>query len=109
MDYLKDKKVLAVIIALVILVISGAVLAYMKSNKTVDPADQFVEENLPSLSPEDIRLEITVSGHRRAIMFEVTKAEDIERIEYEITYEKEIDGETVPEGLDGGMSIALDG
>jgi len=106
MDYLKDKKVLAVIIALVILVISGAVLAYMKSNKTVDPADQFVEENLPSLSPEDIGLEIT---DRRAIMFEVTKAEDIERIEYEITYEKEIDGETVPEGLYGEMNIALDG
>src|SRR3989344_3673984 len=109
MDYLKDKRVLALIIALIVLVIGGAVLAYMKSNKTVDPADQFVEENLPSLSPADIGLEITVRGDRRAIMFEVTKAEDIERIEYEITYEKEIDGETVPEGLYGEMNIALDG
>ncbi|MEK9178796.1 MAG: hypothetical protein AAB801_03380, partial [Patescibacteria group bacterium] len=101
MDYLKDKKVLALVIALVVLVIGGAVFAYMRSNKTVDPADQFVEENLPTLSPEDIGLEVTVRGDKRALMFEVTKASDIERIEYEITYEKEIDGEVVPEGLYG--------
>lgn len=109
MDYLKDKKVLALIIALIVLVIGGAVLAYMRSNKTPDPADQFVAENLPTLSASDIGLEVTVRGDKRAIMFEVTKAEDIERIEYEITYEKEIDGEIVPEGLYGEMNIALDG
>ena len=109
MDYLKDKRILALIAALLILVIGGVALAFMRGNSTPNPADQFVEENLPTLSAEDIGLEVTLRGDKRAIMFEVTKYDDIERIEYEITYEKEIDGETVPEGLYGEMNIALDG
>ena len=109
MDYLKDKRILALIAALLILVIGGVALAFMRGNSTPNPADQFVEENLPTLSAEDIGLEVTLRGDKRAIMFEVTKYDDIERIEYEITYEKEIDGESVPEGLYGEMNIALDG
>jgi len=109
MDYLRDKRILALIAAFLILVIGGGVFAFMRGNSTPNPADQFVEENLPTLSAEDIGLEVTLRGDKRAIMFEVTKYDDIERIEYEITYEKEIDGESVPEGLYGEMNIALDG
>lgn len=109
MDRLRDKKILALVVALIALVVVGGLFAYNKSKSDVDPADQYVAEDLPELSPSDIGLEVTVRGDKRAIMFEVTKAEDIEKIEYEITYEKEVEGEIVPEGLYGEMNIALDG
>ena len=110
MEILKDKKVIGFLTIAVVLIIGGAVFAFMRgAGRSSTPSDNFVQEELPILTPEDIGLEVTVRQDGKALMFEVTKADDIERIEYEITYEKEIDGEAVSEGLYGEMNIAVDG
>jgi len=102
MEILKDKKVIGFLTIAVVLIIGGAVFAFMRgAGRSSTPSDNFVQEELPILTPEDIGLEVTVRQDGKALMFEVTKADDIERIEYEITYEKEIDGEAVSEGLRG--------
>lgn len=110
MEILKDKKVIGFLTIAVVLIIGGAVFAFMRgAGSSSTPSDNFVQEELPVLTPEDIGLEVTVRQDGKALMFEVAKADDIERIEYEITYEKEIDGEAVSEGLYGEMNIAVDG
>jgi len=42
-------------------------------------------------------------------MFELTKADDIKHVSYEIDYTKSLEGEDVPEGILGEMNIAEDG
>lgn len=108
---LKDKKILSVIIAVILLVLVAVGFFLMRGNENVaeDDDDPFASEELPELSPEDIGMEVTVRNDKKALMFELSKADDINSVEYTIEYEKEIDGETVPEGIFGIMNIGEDG
>ncbi|MBI2032443.1 MAG: hypothetical protein HYV38_00180 [Candidatus Levybacteria bacterium] len=107
---LKDKKILAGIVIVVILIVGGvAAFAFVGRGDTgQNPQDGIVEE-FPTLSPEDIGMEVTLRDDKKAVMFELTKADDVNRVEYEITYEKELEGEIVPEGIFGEMNIEEDG
>lgn len=110
---LKNKKILGVIAVFVILILVGGGFFLIKSNNSssdsASPDDQFASEDLPSLSPEDIGMIVTVRKDNKALMFELTKADDIKHVEYTIEYNKDIDGETVPEGIFGVMNISEDG
>ena len=105
------KKILAAVAVFLILAVSGGVFLLSKQNSSSSrtSGDVIEDSELPSLSPEDIGMEVTVRSDGRAIMFELTKARNIELVEYTIEYEKEIDGETVPEGIFGEMKIGEDG
>lgn len=106
----KDKKIIGLIIAIVFLLLVVGGFFMLKGNSSTEVEDDpFASEDLPELSPEDIGMEVTLRDDSRALMFELTKADDIEKVEYTIEYEKEIDGETVPEGIFGLMNIGEDG
>lgn len=94
-----------------VLIVAGGVflLSRNQSEDTGDGGVTIEDSGLPNLDPEDIGMEVTVRADKKAIMFELTKADDIKRVEYTIEYEKEIEGETVPEGIFGEMNIASDG
>lgn len=108
MKWLKNKKVLAVILGLLVLLVVGGVF-YTTRQKAANPDDGMVTKNLPKLSPSDIGMVVTVRKDKKALMFELTKATDITHVEYTIEYDKEVDGEKVPEGIFGLMNIAEDG
>ena len=111
MEYLQHKKIIAAIAVFLILAIAGGIFLFVKQGSSPsNPSEDIIEtSDLPSLSPEDIGMEVTVRKDGKALMFELTKADDIELVEYTIEYEKEIDGETVPEGIFGMMEIGKDG
>ena len=111
MEQLKNKKVIAAVAVFVVLIIAGGALFLFKNQSSSETSsdDLIATSDLPELSPEEIGMEVTVRKDQKALMFELTKADDIARVEYTIEYEKELDGETVPEGIFGEMNIGEDG
>ena len=77
------------------------------SNEVDDGMDV---SGLPELTPEDIGMEVTVRDDNLALMFELTKADDITFVEYTIEYDVATeDGGTTGQGVFGLMNIAEDG
>lgn len=112
MDLIRQhKKIIAAVAVFLILTVAGGIFLFARqSSSPSEPTDEIIEtSDLPMLSPEDIGMEVTVRKDGKALMFELTKADDIDLVEYTIEYEKEIDGETVPEGIFGLMEIGKDG
>ena len=111
MEQLKNKKVIAAVAVFVVLIIAAGALFLFKNQSSSETSsdDLIATFDLPELSPEEIGMEVTVRKDQKALMFELTKADDIARVEYTIEYEKELDGETVPEGIFGEMNIGEDG
>lgn len=114
MEKLKDKKILAGIAAIlvVILLVGGFFLYKNQSSSAAD--DESIDElidasNLPELSPEDIGMVVTVREDNKALMFELTKADDIEKVEYTIEYEATTDEGIANQGIFGEMNIGTDG
>lgn len=106
---LANKKLLAVVAVFVVLLIAGG--AFFLTRHQAAPQDDTLlsTQNLPSLKPEDIGMAVTVRPDKKALMFELTKADDIKHVSYEIDYDKELDGQKIPEGILGEMNIAEDG
>lgn len=108
---LKDKKIIGAVIAAIVillLVVVGAMaLKGNSSNNDDDSMD--IGSDLPELSPEDIGMEVSVRDDGRALMFELTKADDIEKVEYTIEYEAETDEGIANQGIFGEMNIGQDG
>jgi len=106
----KHKKLAAVVAVFVLLLLAGAVLFLTRNqNPAEDTTSMLQTQNLPSLKPEDIGMVVTVRSDKKALMFALTKATDIKHVSYEIDYNKELDGQTIPEGILGEMNIAEDG
>lgn len=113
MEYLKNKKVLAAVAVFLVLVVLGGIFFISRnqniSSQDADIRDGITDSGLPSLDPSDIGMVVTLRPDGKALMFELTKTFDINSVEYTIEYEKEIEGERVPEGIFGLMNIAEDG
>ena len=113
MEYLKNKKVLAAVAVFLVLVVLGGAFFISRnqniSSRDIDIKDEITDSGLPSLGPSDIGMVVTLRPDGKALMFELTKTFDINSVEYTIEYEKEIEGERVPEGIFGLMNIAEDG
>lgn len=110
MNQLKNKKLIAAVAVFLILALAGGAFLWMRQGSSQEaPSDGITESDLPSLSPEDIGMEVTLRKDNQALMFELTKAEDINLVEYTIEYEKEVEGETANEGIFGVMNIGEDG
>ena len=111
LEKLKNKKLLAAVAAFFILSVAGGAFFLSRNQNSSDSPTEDItaESDLPILSPEDIGMIVTVRKDKNALMFELVKADDIAKVEYTIEYEKEIDGENVPEGIFGEMNIGEDG
>ena len=113
MEQFKNKKVLAAVAVFLVLAVLGGAF-FISRNQNISSRDSdmkngITDSGLPSLDPEDIGMVVTLRPDGKALMFELTKTFDINSVEYTIEYEKEIDGERVPEGIFGLMNIGEDG
>ncbi|MCL5970603.1 MAG: hypothetical protein M1450_03830 [Patescibacteria group bacterium] len=79
-----------IIVVLILAILGGGGFFFLSSNKSSQkPKKQeplIQEENLPSLSPEEIGLKTQVRDDKKAIKFEVANVKDITAIDYEISY-----------------------
>jgi hypothetical protein len=98
---------LGVLVAL--LVVGGIFAATRGGGSESEDDDLSIGAGLPELSPEDIGMEVTVREDGRALMFELTKADDIEKVEYTIEYEAQTEEGVANQGIFGEMNIGKDG
>lgn len=100
------KKLYLVIAAAVALavVVAGGLIVLSQRATTQAPVAQ-TQQQVLTLSPEAVGLEIAFRADKKAMKFTLSKASDIKAVEYEISYTKEIKGEQVPDGLIGDVDI----
>lgn len=96
-----NKKVLIVgVIALVLLLGGGFFVLSSRNNAPVE--EDVTTDTIQSLSPEDIGLSLVAREDKKAVKIVVEKTEDLQSLEYEITYEADIPESELPEGETGG-------
>jgi hypothetical protein len=107
MQMLKDKKILVAIVVIILLLAGGGwYLMGMKSQQPLETAAVEEETNVETLSPESIGLDLEFRKDGKAAKIIIGKAEGIQAIEYQISYQKNQEGEDVPEGLIGDVDMS---
>lgn len=103
---LKDKKILAAIVAVILLLAGGGY--YVMGMKTPPPVEEEVVEDefaVETLSPEEIGLDFVFREDGKAGKIIIANAKGIKAVEYQLSYEKNQEGEVVPEGLIGEIDM----
>lgn len=99
---MKNKKILIGAAALVILVLAGIGLFVFNLNSSpVAEEESEVSENVIKMSAEDVGLTLSSQKNNQQLVMELTKLDDIESFEYEVSYEAIEEGETVMQGTFG--------
>ncbi|MCL5020042.1 MAG: hypothetical protein M1426_06225 [Patescibacteria group bacterium] len=99
-----DKKVIIIVGVVVLLLLGGGGYMVLSKNSASKPAPTPVsqeEETVQDISSKDIGLKLEFRPDKKAIRFVIDNASDIQTVDYQISYTKEVNGENVPEGLIG--------
>lgn len=102
---MKNKKVLIITSVIVILVVVlGGIFFFTSQNSSQQQSaipDTTSEDVFPTIMPSDIGLLFTATPDKRNVVLTIEKANDIEHIDYEITYNAMSEGSSVQQGLNG--------
>lgn len=99
---MKNKKIILGIVALVIIVLVsiGLFLLNNNSNAPIEEENEFVE-NFVELNADDVGLTLSSQKNNQQLVMELTKLDNVESFEYEVSYEAIEDGEVVRQGTFG--------
>lgn len=100
--------IIGAIILLIIAVGGSYYFLANSSSKQETIVEKPQEEVILTIAPEELGLEVDIRNDKKALRFTLSNVKDVESIEYNITYTKEINGEEVPEGLLGQVDVASD-
>lgn len=102
----QDKKFLIIIVIVIILLLGGGwYVMGMKNTKTEELVPVEEEATVQTLSPESLGLDLQFRKDGKAAKIIIGNAKGIQAIEYQISYQKNQDGEDVPEGLIGDIDM----
>lgn len=106
----KNKLLIAAVVVVVLAVAVGGGMYLMSRNSPTNEAVIEEVENVKELKPEDIGLELEAVSDGKIITLTATKLTDVESIEYEVSYDAEVEedgGEpfTATRGVTGGLTI----
>ena len=97
---------IAVIVVIIVLVAGGVwLVAQKKATPQQIPAVSDQSQPVQTLSPDSIGLAVAFRSDNKAIKFTVNNASGINSIEYQISYNKMLNGQTVPDGLIGTVDM----
>lgn len=99
---MKNKKIILGGVALLILIAAGVALFLFNSNSPVpqEKKNEFVE-NFIELSAADVGLALSSQKNNQQLVMELTKLDNVESFEYEVSYEAIEEGEVVRQGTFG--------
>lgn len=107
---MKDKKVLIGIVIFLLVAGASYFLFFSGSKqKQIVTSTQSQDEVVPTIVPTDLGITFDLRDDKKAAKFSIAKSDDIQKIEYQLSYMKEVNGETVPEGLIGEVKEKKDG
>lgn len=97
-------KNISLLIGLVVVIAVIVGVGYLISGKKANqPASTILkEEQLESISPDELGLKITVRSDKKAIKFQITNPAGITTIEYELSYLAKGD---IPRGVIGNIEV----
>lgn len=103
---MKNRNTIIAAVVGVVIILGIAGYFFMNGSSKPEPetvSEPTIEETtiIPTINPSDLGLTFTLRSDRKAAKFEIENAKDIQNVEYQISYTKEINGEEVPEGLIG--------
>lgn len=106
---MKNKNVIIGAVAALVIILGIIGYFMMNGSSSSKPASETASDDLsieeamviPTINPSDLGLTFTLRSDKKAAKFEITNASDIENVEYQLSYTKEVNGEEVPEGLIG--------
>lgn len=97
--------VVGVVVVVVLLGVGGWLFLAKKNATQQIPAVNDQTQQVQTLSPDAIGLTIAFRADNKAMKFTVGNAAGINSIEYQISYNKTVNGDTVPEGLIGTVDM----
>lgn len=112
--YLKDKRVLVVagvaVLALVLIIV-GVFLMMRNSNSSQDAGQGIAPTEVPvlSLKPEDIGLSLVEAANMQTATMTITKTSDITSVDYQLSYNAEVTGQSIPRGTIGHVDVKTPG
>lgn len=103
---MKPKQLLIVAVVVVLLLAGGATWYVMSQKKqTARPVAEDQTQQVLTLSPDEIGLTVAFRADNKAMKFNVANADGINSIEYQISYMKTVNGDSVSEGLIGTVDM----
>ena len=112
--YLKDKRILiaaGVAVLALVLIVVGAVLM-MRSSVSSQNAQQSAsptEVPVLSLQPSDIGLTLVEAANMQTATMTITKTNDIASVDYQLSYNAEVSGQSIPRGNIGHSDVKTPG
>ena len=88
-------------VLLILLIIIGGILFFINASSTPNEEEGIITENFIELSPEDVGLTLESQQNNQQLVMEMTKLDDVESFEYELSYDAVENGETVSRGTFG--------
>jgi hypothetical protein len=106
--YLKDKRILiaAGVAALaLVLIVVGVFLLTRGSNSALDQSAAPTEVPVLSLQPTDIGLTLVVAANMQKATMKIAKTDDITSVDYQLSYNAEVSGQSIPRGTIGHVDV----
>lgn len=100
---LNNKPLLLGLIGLIVVILIGS-FVLLRNNNSESPTEEggFIEEEVPSISAEELGFSIELSKDGKKVILTVENTEDIEEINYELSYLAEGD---IPRGAIGDIIV----
>ncbi|HUD09965.1 MAG TPA: hypothetical protein VMR77_04170 [Patescibacteria group bacterium] len=111
--YLKDKRILiaagVAALALVLIVVGVLMLTLKGSNNVSNQAAAPTEVPVLTLQPGDIGLTLVEAANMQTATMTITKTEDITSVDYQLSYNAEVSGQSIPRGTIGHVDVKTPG
>src|ERR1035437_5644479 len=112
--YLKDKRVLvaaAVAVLALVLIVVGVFLMMRGSNSSQNANQATTPTEVPvlTLQPSDIGLTLVEAANMQTATMTITKTGDITSVDYQLSYNAEVAGQSIPRGTIGHADVKTPG
>jgi len=112
--YLKDKRVLiaaGVAVIALILIMIGVFMLMKSSSSSATPQQSAVPTEVPvlSLQPGDIGLTLVEAANLQTATMTITKTSDIASVDYQLSYNAMVSGQSIPRGTIGHVDVKTPG
>jgi len=107
--YLKDKRVLiaagVAALALVLIIVGVFMLTRSSNNASLNQAAVPTEVPVLSLQPADIGLTLVLAANMQKATMKITKTDDITSVDYQLSYNALVSGQSIPRGTIGHVDV----
>lgn len=112
--YLKDKRILiiiAVAVLALVLIVAGVFMMMRgsSSSQNVNQAAGPTEVPVLALQPSDIGLTLVEAANMQTATMTITKTKDITSVDYQLSYNAEVAGQSIPRGTIGHADVKTPG